>query len=319
MRVVVTGANGFVGQHLVPVLAAIPGLSVVAAARHANAEIASAPVNIIPTRMPDLSAVPLPGAFEALLTGADVVIHLAAMTPAAAGSSAQLDAVNVAGVTALAKAAHNAGVKQFVLVSSVRVSGATTGLEPITELSPEKRDDAYAASKAAAEAALISCAANSRMAWTIVRPPLVYGPGVKGPMRQLAKAVIKGVPLPFGLVTNNQRDAIGVGNLSEFLALSIQNTAAANQTFVVTDGVAFSTRALIEAIATAAGVKARLLPVPQQVLRAASSVPGPGASLARLIGDSRIDDSKARAMLGWRPPHAPAFDMARMVQRFSSS
>lgn len=311
MRVVVTGANGFVGRDLVATLAARPSGTVYAASR--NPATFDAHAQIIPRLMPDLRGRDAADAFAALFEGADTVIHLAAMTPTAPNQEADLHSVNVAGVTELADAARSHGIARFVLVSSIRVAGAVTGEAPITETSPLVLDDAYASSKAAAEQALIACARGSQMAWTIVRPPLIYGPGVKGPMRSLANAVLKGAPLPFGLVTKNSRDMIGVRNLSEFLALTATHPAAKNETFVVRDGAPLSTRALIETIASAANVKARLVSVPPALLKAAGRLTGKGESLARLIGDYRIDDSKARALLGWHPPHAPAFDMERMT------
>jgi nucleoside-diphosphate-sugar epimerase len=316
MRVVVTGANGFVGRELVQVLAATPGVTVVAASRQ-PAQTSNTDVSrTIAQPMPDLSKGPDGQAFATLLDGADAVIHLAAMTPGAAGSvgAEAINTINVDSVTNLARAAQAHGVSRFVLVSSVRVTGAQTDSDPINEDSPQKLDDAYAASKAAAEAALVRAAPLGPMTWTIVRPPLIYGPGVKGPMRQLAKAVLKGVPLPFGSVTHNQRDMIGVRNLAEFLTLATTHIAAENQLFVVRDGAPLSTRGLIEAIAAAAGIKPRLMPFPPKLLVAPGRLVGKGQGLERLIGDYRIDDRKARRLLNWRPAHPIALDLTRMTE-----
>ena len=151
------------------------------------------------------------------------------------------------------------------------------------------------------------------MSYTIIRPPLVYGPGVKGSLAQLTRAVLGGVPLPLGSVTSNRRDMIGVRNLAQFIICCAEHSGAAAQVFTICDGAPLSTRGLIEAIARAAGRRAVVFPMPVSLLHAAGAMTGKSAFIARLTADYRIDDAKARQLLGWTPETEVGFDIARMA------
>lgn len=315
MNVVVTGASGFVGRELVALLSSRDDWHVVAAARRPDR---SWPSRVRPAHLPDLADPAQQGHLEPLVAGADAVVHLAARTPGGdAGDEARVMAVNAHAVGRLAQTCVRGGVKRFVLVSSSRVCGAVTGARPIDEVSPPAPDDAYARSKLAAEQAVMA-SASARMSWSIVRPPLIYGPGMRGPLLQLARAIARGVPLPLGSIRTNRRDMVGVRNLCRFLELCLEHPKAANELFVVRDGEPTSTRGLIEAMAKALRRPARLVPVPAAALGLAARLAGRGAMMQRLLGDHRIEDAKARRQLGWRPEVGMQFDLERMAHALAS-
>jgi nucleoside-diphosphate-sugar epimerase len=209
--------------------------------------------------------------------------------------------VNVEGTLNLARQAAAAGVKRFVFVSSVKVNGEIT--EPgraFTEADAPDPQDAYGQSKHEAEQGLRQTAIDTGMEVVIIRPPLVYGPGVKANFAALMRAVQRGWPLPLGAV-HNQRSLVALDNLVDFIITCITHPQAANQTFLVSDGQDLSTTELVRGMAQAAGVPARLLPVPVWALQAAGSLLGKGDAVQRLCGNLQVDISKARTLLGWVP------------------
>jgi nucleoside-diphosphate-sugar epimerase len=172
-----------------------------------------------------------------------------------------------------------------------------------TELDAPAPQDAYAISKLAAEVALRQATANSATAWVIIRPPLVYGPGVKANFAVLARTVARGWPLPLGAI-RNQRSMVSVNNLADFVVCCLTNPMAANQLFLVSDGQDLSTPELARHLAHAAGRPPRLLALPIPLLKLAAAVLGKSATLARLSDNLQLDISKAQILLGWRPPIA---------------
>jgi nucleoside-diphosphate-sugar epimerase len=224
------------------------------------------------------------------------------MHESSADPLAAFRAVNVEGTLNLARQAAAGGVKRFVFVSSVKVNGEETELDqPFNEDDEPCPIDPYGISKMEAEQGLRQLSADTGMEVVIIRPPLVYGPGVKANFAALIRAVQRGWPLPLGALYN-QRSLVALDNLVDFIVTCITHPQAANQTFLVSDGQDRSTTELLRSMAQAARVPARLLPVPVWALQAGASLLGKGDSVQRLCGNLQVDISKARNLLGWVPP-----------------
>jgi O-antigen biosynthesis protein WbqP len=305
-KIIVTGASGFVGREVVACLGRRPDTAVIGLYRSAESAGASPCLSVIAE---DLLAEENRQRLADVLRGAKAVLHLAAATPSPALSEAEFTRTNVELTKTLAAAAAASGVERFVFVSSAGVHGAVTGASPLSEASPLNATDAYARSKRLAEAAVVDAAGRGAMAFTIVRPPLVYGPGARRMLGLLAKSVKKGFPLPLGAATANRRDMIGVGNLAAFLDLVLDHPNAINETFLICDGSPVSTRELIEAMAWSCGRRARLIPVPLSLLRKFAALSGRAALLERLIGNYEIDCAKARSLLQWESPNPLSHDL----------
>jgi nucleoside-diphosphate-sugar epimerase len=215
----------------------------------------------------------------------------------------------------LAVQAAASGVRRFVFLSSVKVNGESTdGLpRPFGARNDAKPRDPYGISKWEAEQALWEVSAKTGLEVVVVRPPLVYGPGVKGNLARLLKLVRSGVPLPLGAV-ENKRSLIGLDNLVDLLIRCVDHPEAADQTFLVSDGEDLSTPDLIRHMAAAMGRSPRLFPVPVSLLRLAGSALGKRAEIDRLLGSLQIDSSHTRQVLGWTPPVSIKEGIRRMVQ-----
>jgi len=291
--VLVTGANGFVGRALCEALAA-SGHRVKRALRMAQ------------PGAPDAVAVGDIGGdtdWRSALEGISSVVHLAARThvlrEAAADSLAEYRRVNLDGTRRLAQQAGQAGVRRLVFVSSIKVNGEITE-RPFTEDEAPRPEDAYGVSKWEAEQALARVAGETGLQVAVLRPPLVYGPGVKGNFLRLMSLVARGTPLPLSSITN-RRSLIYVGNLVDAVIKAIDVPAAAGRAYLVSDGEDVSTPDLVRAIARALGVAPRLLPCPPAILRLVAALTGKRAELARLTGSLQADGSRARRELGWQP------------------
>lgn len=241
------------------------------------------------------------------LRGVDVIVHLAArvhqMNDRTPDPLAAFREVNVHGTRRIAQQAVEHGVRRIVFVSSIKVNGEGTAPGQLyTEADPPKPEDPYGVSKWEAEQTLREVAAITGCEVVILRPPLMYGARVKANLRSLCNAVRQGVPLPFGCVTRNRRSLLNVRNLAHAIALAVTHPAAAEETFLVSDGEAVSTAELVRRIAAAAGRKPRMLPVPISLLHALGTVTGKRATIERLTGSLVIDDTKIRTKLGWSPP-----------------
>ena len=238
--------------------------------------------------------------------GFDATIHLAArvhvMDDKSADPLAEFRKVNVDGTLNLARQAAAAGVRRFVFMSSVKVNGESTQIgHPFTEADAPSPQDAYGVSKYEAEQGLREIALKTGMEVVIIRPPLVYGPGVRANFAALMRAVQKGVPLPLGAVYN-QRSLVSLDNLVDFVMTCATHPQAANQTFLVSDGHDLSTTELVCGLADALNVPQRFLPVPVFLLKAGAAILGKRASVERLCGNLQVDTAKARQLLGWVPP-----------------
>ena len=240
------------------------------------------------------------------LSGMDVVIHLAArvhvMRDRAADPLTEFLKVNRDGTENLARQAARAGVKRLVYVSSIKVNGEeTSGHRCFAELDRPAPKDPYGISKWQAEEALIRISQETPLEVVILRPPLVYGPGVKGNFISLLAAVDNGIPLPLAGATN-ERSLIYVGNLVSALIACATNAAAAGQTYLVSDGQDVSTAQLVQEIASALGCNARSFYLPPKILRSVAMIAGRSSQVDRLFGSLRVDDRKLRAQLDWSPP-----------------
>jgi nucleoside-diphosphate-sugar epimerase len=311
----VTGATGFVGSALLQRIAALytvdctgtqPGEALLGLCRRAPS-LALAGVRYVALgNLGELDKSMEPMAWAAGLQGVDVVVHTAArvhvMADTAADPLTAFRAVNVGGTLNLARQAAAAGVKRFVFISSVKVNGESTQMgQAFTEADAPNPQDAYGHSKHEAEQGLRQLSTDTGMEVVIIRPPLVYGPGVKANFAVLMRAVQRGWPLPLGAV-RNQRSLVALDNLVDFIVTCITHPKAANQTFLVSDGQDLSTTELVRGIAQAAGVSAHLLPVPVWALQAGATLLGKGDAVQRLCGNLQVNMSRARSLLGWVPP-----------------
>ncbi|MES1981387.1 MAG: SDR family oxidoreductase [Pseudomonadota bacterium] len=294
----VTGANGFVGQALCAE-AVRRGLQVRGATRSDCRLPAGAEAAIV-------GAVDGETDWSSVLDGVDVVIHLAARVHVMHDESAdplhEFQRVNTLGTEHLAHCAAANGVRRLVYVSSVKVNGEQTVGNKFSERDHPMPVDPYGVSKWQAEQALHRVAAETGLQVVILRPPLVYGPGVKGNFIQMLSVVAKRVPLPFASI-NNRRDLIYLGNLVDALIVSAEHAAAAGQTYLVCDGVEISTPALLRQLAAGLGVPSRLLPCPAWLLQFAGKCTGKSEQVERLLGSLQVDSGKIRRDLNWVPPH----------------
>ena len=309
MRVLVTGASGFVGTALVRRLAAESAWIVRGCSRNAPAAM-SAGVEwaVSPDLSPDADWVHA-------LRDVDAVVHLAARVHVMAAhdepSEIEFQRANVHGTIRLAEQAVACGVRRFVLLSSIKVNGEAG--EVTAECSPAPVD-AYGRSKWDAEQALTAIGHRTALEVVIIRPPLVYGPGVKANFQALLSSVRRGVPLPFGAISN-RRSLVGVDNLVDLIAACLVHPAAASETFLVSDGEDLSTPDLVRRLAAASGVKARLVPVPVWCLRLLAALARRPAAIQRLTGSLFADISKTRRVLGWTPPYSVDEELWRTVRQ----
>jgi nucleoside-diphosphate-sugar epimerase len=306
-RVLVTGAGGFIGGALVDRLLG-EGVRVAGAVRNRAGhawEVQS------PTLGPTAD-------WQPALAGADAVIHTAArahvLKESAASPIEAFREVNVRGAVRLAEQAAASGVRRFVFISSVGVNGNRSEA-PFRESDAPAPAEPYAISKLEAETRLRELAARSGMEVTVIRPPLVYGPGAPGNFDRLIRALWRGVPLPLGAI-DNRRTLVGLDNLVDLAVTCIGHPAAANQVFLAGDDEDLSTTELLRRLAAALGVPARLVPVPRWILESAAALLGRRDLAQRLCGNLQVDISKARGLLGWTPPMSVEEGLRRTAAHF---
>lgn len=300
MKLLVTGANGFVGSAAVTHFANL-GHSVLAQARSATASSHFVgKVKPLHTSYEDLAA------WQDALAGCDAVVHTAARVHQVRETSAdplrEYRRVNVDYTLALASAAAKCGVKRFVFLSSIKVNGNyTLTNQPYTAHDAPSADDPYGISKLEAEQALMQLANETGMQVVIIRPTLIYGPGVKANFLSMMIWLQRGVPLPLGAI-RNLRSLMGLGNLLDLMTVCLTHPNAANQTFLASDGHDISTTQLLRLMGDALGKPARLVSVPQSWLENAAQLLGKPGVAQRLCGNLAVDISKNRNLLGWQPP-----------------
>lgn len=294
MKALVTGANGLIGRALCSVLDQ-DGQQVVRAVR----------TSTTPWELPVGDLNEKTDWSVALTQGIDVVVHFAGQLPLAEseiGAQAnRYHEVNTAGTANLARQCAHHGVKRFVFVSTVKVLGEGKD-EPYRDGDLAVPADAYAISKWEAEQALWQIAAESGMEVVVLRPPLVYGPGVKGNFLRLMQAVDKRRPLPLGGI-QNQRSLIYLGNLVDAIRVCLTHPKAAGKAFLICDGDDVSTPELIRRVAAALGRRPLLLPVPASLMKWAGALLGKRAAVDRLLGSLCVDMTPLREDLGWNPPY----------------
>jgi UDP-glucose 4-epimerase len=296
MKVLVTGANGFVGTAVCHRLMAA-GHHVVGAVRR--------PVSL-PTGVEPRLIGPLDGNHDwtEALAGMEAVVHLAArvhvMRDSAADPLAEFRRANTAATVHLARDAARLGLRRMVFMSTIKVNGEG-GAPPYTAADPPAPRDPYGLSKAEAEAGLREIAAQTDLAITILRPPLVYGPGVGGNFRTLLNVVARALPLPLAAI-DNRRSLIHVGNLADAVRIALDTDVTGAETFLVSDGEDISTPDLIRRLAALMNRPARLIPIPPRLLRVAGGLSGRGAAIDRLTGSLQVDGSAFRTRFAWTPP-----------------
>ena len=297
-QVLITGASGFLGSRLIARLLLQPLVTVSGAVR-------SKPASEHPWLIP-VGEINGNTDWSEALKGQCVIIHTAArahiMDDTAADPLTEFRRVNVAGTLNLARQGAAANIRRFVFISSIKVNGEKTpsGACFTAEDSPAP-EDSYGISKWEAEQGLQQIARETSMEVVIIRPPLVYGPGVKGNFATLAKLVAKGLPLPLGAI-HNKRSLVGLDNLVDLIITCIAHPNAANQVFLVSDSEDLSTAGLLRRVAIAMGKPSRLIPVPARLLQLGATLLGKKAVGQRLLWSLQVDISKTREMLDWEPP-----------------
>lgn len=308
-RVLITGAGGFVGQQLCPALekAGFDVVSVFRAGQRGSEKGArKALYGIVIDAATD---------WRDELTDVDVVVHLAAkvhvMNDDESDGLATYRAVNVEGTRNLAVQAAQCGVKRFVFLSSIKVNGERTSERPFVADQPPAPEDFYATSKLEAEISLRKVEEETGMQVVIIRPPLVYGPGVKGNLAALSRMIEKGIPMPLGSLSN-RRDLVSVFNLCDLIRVCCLHPEAAGNTFLVSDGESISTTDLIQLMSGGLDRTARLFAVPVWALNFAARILGKADMVEKLTGDLLIDMSKTQQELGWKPPVTVAEGFRKM-------
>jgi nucleoside-diphosphate-sugar epimerase len=310
-RILLTGSTGFLGRALIRRFC-IDGLFSLRAAY--RKECQSLPKDIEAVRIGDLGS---DTNWNHATENIDIVIHTAArvhiFNDDAQDSLHEYRKVNVAGSLSLARQAVDDGVKRFIFISTIKVNGESTQKDhPYTLESVPAPIDPYGISKYEAEEGLSRLSQNTGMELTIIRPPLIYGPGVRANFLHLLHAIAGGVPLPLGSI-RNRRSMIALDNLVDLIVNCTDHPAAANQIFLASDGEDLSTPDLIRRMARAMGRPARLYPVPPSLLIAGACLLGKRDVAQRLCSSLQVDISKARELLGWKPPISVDDGLASVV------
>ncbi|QQR81380.1 MAG: NAD-dependent epimerase/dehydratase family protein [Deltaproteobacteria bacterium] len=299
-RVLITGANGFIGRNISEYFLA-KGYDVVCTYRSKKHQIN-------PNKSFIIGDMSLATSWETALSGVDIVVHLAARVHIKVDSVQEelneYRKVNVDGTMALATAAVKAGVKRLIYLSSIKVNGEgwmDSQHLPYTESCLAQAKDFYGISKYEAEQALLNFAHKAKLEVVIIRPPLVYGPEVKSNFLSMMKWLYKGVPLPLGSI-HNHRSLVALDNLISFIETCMFHPAAVNQIFLVSDGEDLSTTELLRRTSLALGVSPRLIPIPIGVIMAMASLLGKQELAHKLCASLRVDISKACRLLNWAPP-----------------
>lgn len=313
MKVLVTGASGFIGRALVDLLLTETGCQVLAAVRsHIDIE------NVISRSIGDING---DTDWSAALSGVDVVVHVAArahvLKERSTNPSEDFQSVNYHGTVNLAKQAVDAGVKRFIFISSIAVYGVDASDQPINEVSPVRPVTDYGKSKLAAEEQLLRLANQTKMQVVIIRPPLVYDGEAPGNFRTLLKVVERSFPAPF-LSIKNRRSFIARANLVNFIVVCINNQNAANQIFVVSDNKDLSTPELIRLLAQGMKRKARLIPVPRSIMKLCATIVGRKKVYSQLCESLYLDVSKAKSLLEWSPVVPPEKAVVEAAKRYTS-
>jgi nucleoside-diphosphate-sugar epimerase len=309
--ILITGATGFVGQAVRSALVDC-GKSLRAVSRAPQAGYVS------------VGAMTADTDWAGPLQGVEQVIHLAArvhmLDDTAADPLREFRKVNVDATLNLARQAVLARVRRFIFISSIKVNGEGTEPGQVYRSDDEPHPgDAYGISKLEAEKGLRTLAANTGLEVVIIRPPLVYGPGVKANFASMMKWLHRGVPLPLGAITRNRRSLVAVENLADLIVRCTEHPGAVNQVFLASDGEDLSTSELLRRLGAALGRPPRLVPIPPTLLRMSAALLGKGEVAQRLMGSLQVDSGKARELLGWTPPLTVTMGLTGTARAFLAS
>lgn len=313
MNVLVTGSNGFLGKSLIKKFERehFNVFPVIRKSSSSNLEDNAIVISGIDSKTD----------WQDYLDNKDVVIHCAArvhvMNDTVSEPLFAFREVNVLGTLNLANAAAQAGVKRFIFISSIKVNGeSTTGSAPYTSFDAPSPEDAYGISKAEAEEQLLALGKNIGMDIVIIRPPLVYGLGVKANFAAICRLISKGLPLPFASLVTNKRSMVYVGNLISLIVECVNNKNAANKVFLVSDNDDLSLADFIKRLSCAMGKKTLLLPCPKFLFELAGRVTGKSAVVDRLVGSLQVDISDTCKILNWTPPYTVENGFKETVKDF---
>ena len=306
MKILLTGSTGFVGRKLAKYILEQTEAILNLAVRNGSdkeACVQASNQRAILMRVGNISS----GThWHEALIGCDLVIHAAArvhvMNDQVRDPLMEFREINVEGTLNLARQAEQAGVRRFIYLSSIKVNGEYT--QPGIQFTPydvAMPEDPYSISKYEAEQGLMRLAEKSQMEIVIIRPPLVYGPGVKGNFLRMMQLLQKGIPLPLGALKENRRSFVSIDNLVNFIMICATHPCAANQVFLVSDGEDLSTTDLLCKIRKLFGKQGMLLPVPAWILNGAAILFGKKCEIMRLCGSLQVDTSKSQKLLNWGP------------------
>ena len=315
MKILVTGANGFIGTQLTETLA------------NSGHQVRSTARSITPnspiTREIITCDLESADSLDHLTTGCDAIVHLAGrahvMSDNPATSESLYLSANVDVTRRLAQSAARTGVKRMILMSSVKVNGESTTIDsPFTSQDTPNPQDPYGRSKTQAEQTLWDVASTSGLEGVVIRPPLVYGPGVRANFASLIGIVDRGIPLPLGSI-QNKRSFVSVDNLIDCIETTLQTPNAGGQTFLVSDGQDLSTPELIRAIASSLHKSPMLIPIPTALLKLAATTAGKRNAYDRLCGSLTVDIALTKQKLSWTPPFTVQDSLQRTVDAFIQS
>jgi nucleoside-diphosphate-sugar epimerase len=315
MKILVTGATGFIGTQLSETLA------------NSGHQVRDTARSVAPNRSTthELITCDLESAdnLDHLTTGCDAIVHLAGrahvMSDNPATSESLYVSANVDVTRKLAQSAARTGVKRMILLSSVKVNGESTTINtPFTAQDIPNPQDPYGRSKTQAEQALWDVASSFGLEGIVIRPPLVYGPGVRANFASLIGIVNRGIPLPLGSI-QNKRSFISIDNLINCITTALQSSNAAGQTFLVSDGNDLSTPELIRSIASALHKSPMLIPFPPALLKLAATTAGKRSAYDRLCGSLTVDIASTKQNLSWTPPFTVQDSLQRTVDAFIQS
>jgi len=311
LKILVTGATGFIGNKLCLALLKRADTVLAVSRSQVNIDNNITLINKVLSKDTD---------WQENLKDIDVVIHLAGrahvMKDASDDPYQAYAEINIHATKQLAEQAALSGIKRFIYLSSVKVNGEHTDNVAFNEVDISNPEDDYGKTKCEAENVLISISKETGMEVVIIRPPLVYGHGVKANFKSLIKLAQLNIPLPFGSITN-KRSLIYIENLIDFIILCVNHPSAANQTFLVSDDEDVSTTQLIKYIKGASGKRPLLIPVQQSWLRFVFQLIGKSSLSDRLLGNLQVDITKAKTLLNWKPPYSVKEGIEETVSDFN--